>query len=56
MNKGLTMNSRRILKLFPFYFFVMMFLLAVGCSSGSAEQDRDVAEAGVTALLRAIET
>lgn len=34
MNKGLTMNSRRILKLFPFYFFVMMFLLAVGCSSG----------------------
>jgi len=29
---------------------------AVGCSSGSAEQDRDVAEAGVTALLRAIET
>lgn len=27
---------------------------AVGCSSGSAEQDRDVAEAGVGALLAAL--
>lgn len=27
---------------------------AVGCSSGSAEQDRDVAEAGIRALLSAI--
>lgn len=27
---------------------------AVGCSSGSAEQDRDVAEAGIAALLRAL--
>jgi hypothetical protein len=26
----------------------------VGCSSGSAEQDRDVAEAGVGALLAAL--
>jgi len=43
MNKGLTMNSRRILKLFPFYFFVMMFLLAVGCSSGGGGSEENSA-------------